>query len=148
MEKGNYVTQWEALAATHLANKKTCALNGYSWRRAAGSTFRGHVRSVVCHMIGHRALVQTRLRAPEGEENQGGNRYAQRSPVFRHLSCRRDSVWSRAQQEKQAAAEEPDMERTVGKLTEDRQHRWHAKRLRHSTVNIKPTHVSEDRHYN
>ena len=59
-----------------------------------------------------------------------------------------DRVWSRAQNEKQTAAEEPAMERTFGKLTVDRQHRLHAKRLRHSTVNMKPTHVSKDRHYN
>ena len=79
-------------------------------------------------MIDHRALVQTRLRAPEGEENQR-QQICATCPVFRHPSCRRDSVWSRAQLEKQAAAEEPDMERTVGKLTVDRQHRLHAKRV-------------------
>ena len=122
---------------------KICSLYGYLWRRAAGSLFRGHVRSVACHMISHRALVQTRLQAPEGEDNQGGNRYAQRCPVFGHPSSPRDSVWSRVQLDKQTAAEEPDMERTVGKLTVDRQHRLHAKRLRPSTVNIKPTHVSK-----
>ena len=128
--------------------KKTCSLCGYLWRRAAGSLFRGHVRLVVCHMIDHRALAQTRPRAPEGEHNQGGNRYAQRCPVFGNPSSRLDSVWSRAQIEKQTAAEEPDMERNVCKLTVDGQHRLHTKRLRHATVNMKPTHVSEDRHYN
>ena len=52
---------------------------------------------------------------------------------------RNEVLSSDAQLEKQTAAEEPAMERTSGKLTADRQHQLHAKRLRHSTVNIKPT---------
>ena len=106
----------------------TCSLGGLP-----------HTTQIAVVLTDHRALAQTRPQSPEGEHNQGGNRYAQRSPVFGHPSCRPDSVWSRAQLEKQTAAEEPAMERTFGKLTVDRQHRLHAKRLRHSTVNIKPT---------
>ena len=116
-----------------------------SWTNSLGGL--PHTTEIAVVLIGHRALAQTRPRPPEGQHNQEVTEM--RNEVLSldiHLVfAAQDRVWSRAQLEKQAAAEEPAMERTFGKLAVDRQHRLHAKRSRLSTSS---QHISKDRQYN
>ena len=120
-------------------HRSKCSLDGYLWRGAAGSIFRGHLRLLECHTS--RGFDWSSVSLKHIRERQKVRTTRERTDM-------RTEVSSRAQLQKQTAAEGPTMERTLGKLTVNQQHWLHAKRLRHSAVTIKQTHISEDRHDN